>query len=74
MGTYAMTGGATGIGAAIKSRLQTEGHEVIVIDIKNANIEVGTYLWIENISNNFCFCIHCRTRGQNSTGNNAICG
>ena len=46
MGTYAMTGGATGIGAAIKSRLQTEGHEVIVIDIKNANIEVGTYLWI----------------------------
>ena len=46
MGTYAMTGGATGIGAAIKRRLQTEGHEVIVIDIKNANIEVGTYLWI----------------------------
>lgn len=39
MGTYAMTGGATGIGAAIKSRLQTEGHEVIVIDIKNADIE-----------------------------------
>ncbi len=39
MGIYAMTGGATGIGAAIKSRLQTEGNEVIVIDIKNADIE-----------------------------------
>ncbi len=38
MGTYAMTGGATGIGAAITSRLQTEGHAVIVIDIKNADI------------------------------------
>ncbi len=39
MGMYAMTGGATGIGAAIKNRLHTEGHEVTVIDIKNADIE-----------------------------------
>jgi len=39
MGLYAMTGGATGIGAAIKDRLLAEGHEVIVIDIKNADIE-----------------------------------
>lgn len=39
MGQYAMTGGATGIGAAIKNRLQSEGHDVIVIDIKNADIE-----------------------------------
>ena len=38
MGIYAMTGGVTGIGAAIKSRLQSDGHEVIVIDIKNADI------------------------------------
>lgn len=39
MGTYAMTGGATGIGAAIKNRLRKEGNEVIVIDIKGADIE-----------------------------------
>jgi NAD(P)-dependent dehydrogenase (short-subunit alcohol dehydrogenase family) len=38
MKTYAMTGGATGIGAEIKNQLLSDGHEVIVIDIKNANI------------------------------------
>ena len=38
MGTYAMTGGATGIGAAIKARLREAGHEVIVVDIKDADI------------------------------------
>ncbi len=38
MGYYAMTGGATGIGAAIKFRLRDEGHEVIVVDIKDADI------------------------------------
>lgn len=38
MGTYAMTGGATGIGAAIKQRLREEGHRVIVVDIKDADI------------------------------------
>ncbi|MEH6634198.1 MAG: SDR family oxidoreductase [Halioglobus sp.] len=38
MGLYAMTGGATGIGAAIKQRLREEGHKVIVVDIKNADI------------------------------------
>ncbi len=36
--TYAMTGGATGIGAAIKTQLQQLGHRVIVVDIKNADI------------------------------------
>lgn len=39
MKKYAMTGGATGIGAAIKSQLLTDGHEVIVVDIKDAHIE-----------------------------------
>lgn len=39
MGVYAVTGGATGIGAAVKSRLRTEGHDVIVIDIKTADIQ-----------------------------------
>ena len=38
MKTYAMTGGATGIGAAIKQRLRDEGHRVIVVDIKDADI------------------------------------
>lgn len=40
MGTYAMTGGATGIGAAIKQRLQNDGHSVLIIDIKDADIQV----------------------------------
>lgn len=38
MGIYVVTGGATGIGAGIKNRLRDEGHEVIVIDIKDADI------------------------------------
>ena len=38
MGIYAMTGGATGIGAAIKQQLRGEGHTVIVVDIKDADI------------------------------------
>lgn len=38
MGVYAMTGGATGIGAAIKQRLRDEGNQVIVVDIKDADI------------------------------------
>lgn len=39
MGQYAMTGGATGIGAAIKQQLLADGHSVVVIDIKDADIE-----------------------------------
>ncbi|MEK9823847.1 MAG: SDR family NAD(P)-dependent oxidoreductase, partial [Gammaproteobacteria bacterium] len=39
MGLYAITGGTSGIGAAIKSRLQSAGHDVIVIDIHHADIE-----------------------------------
>ncbi|MGI9292925.1 MAG: 3-alpha-hydroxysteroid dehydrogenase, partial [Pseudomonadales bacterium] len=38
MGLYAMTGGATGIGAAIKQRLRDGGNRVIVVDIKDADI------------------------------------
>lgn len=38
MGCYAMTGGATGIGAAIKQQLIADQHEVMVIDIKDADI------------------------------------
>ncbi len=38
MGIYAMTGGATGIGAAIKNQLRSEGHTVVVVDIKDADI------------------------------------
>ena len=35
MGLYAMTGGATGIGEAIKHRLREEGNHVVVVDIKD---------------------------------------
>ncbi|NNC54722.1 MAG: SDR family NAD(P)-dependent oxidoreductase, partial [Pseudomonadales bacterium] len=38
MGTFAMTGGATGIGAAIKQSLRSAGHDVVVADIKDADI------------------------------------
>ena len=38
MGLYAMTGGATGIGNAIKEQLRDQGHKVIVVDIKDADI------------------------------------
>ncbi|NIB40897.1 SDR family oxidoreductase [Pseudomaricurvus alkylphenolicus] len=36
--TFAMTGGATGIGAAVKEKLRAEGHRVIVIDLKDADV------------------------------------
>ena len=38
MGIYAMTGGATGIGHATKEQLRAQGHTVIVVDIKDADI------------------------------------
>ena len=38
MGTYIVTGGASGIGAAVRERLAGEGHQVIVIDLKDADI------------------------------------
>lgn len=38
MGIYAITGGATGIGAAVKARLKNQGDTVIVVDIKDADI------------------------------------
>jgi NAD(P)-dependent dehydrogenase (short-subunit alcohol dehydrogenase family) len=39
MKTYALTGGASGIGAAIKAHLINQGHKVISIDIRDADIE-----------------------------------
>lgn len=38
MGVFAMTGGASGIGAAIRQGLQQQGHDVIVVDIHDADI------------------------------------
>lgn len=38
MAIYAMTGGATGIGAEIKGQLRARGDTVIVVDIKDADI------------------------------------
>ena len=37
MGTYVLTGGATGIGAATKKHLQNIGQRVITVDIKDAD-------------------------------------
>jgi NAD(P)-dependent dehydrogenase (short-subunit alcohol dehydrogenase family) len=38
MGVYAMTGGATGIGAELKRQLIASGHEVISVDIQAGDI------------------------------------
>ncbi|TGD89195.1 SDR family oxidoreductase [Mycolicibacterium sp. CH28] len=38
MGTYAVTGSASGMGAAVVSRLRTAGHRVIGVDIKEADV------------------------------------
>ena len=38
MRTYAMTGGATGIGAELRQQLQAAGHKVISVDIKKGDI------------------------------------
>jgi NAD(P)-dependent dehydrogenase (short-subunit alcohol dehydrogenase family) len=38
MGTYVISGGASGIGAAIKQQLQSEGHTVLTVDIQEADI------------------------------------
>ncbi|HEY9035308.1 MAG TPA: SDR family oxidoreductase [Pseudomonadales bacterium] len=38
MGVVAMTGGATGIGAAIRQQLIADGHRVIVVDIQHADV------------------------------------
>ena len=38
MRTYAMTGGATGIGAEFRRQLQEAGHRVISVDIKEGDI------------------------------------
>lgn len=37
MGTYVITGSASGMGAATKARLEADGHEVIGVDIRDAN-------------------------------------
>ena len=38
MAIYAMTGGATGIGAALKAQLREQGDTVIVVDIKEGDV------------------------------------
>jgi|SRR5690625_454589 len=40
MGLYAVTGAASGIGAAIVERLRRDGHEVITVDLRNADLKV----------------------------------
>lgn len=36
--TYVISGGASGIGAALKEKLQARGDKVLVVDIKNADV------------------------------------
>lgn len=38
MGTYALTGSASGIGAALSAALVAEGHSIITVDLKDADI------------------------------------
>ena len=38
MGEYAVTGGSSGIGAAVVELLKKDGNEVINIDLKNGDI------------------------------------
>ncbi len=38
MGTYALTGGASGIGEALAEQLRDAGHKIINVDIKDADI------------------------------------
>lgn len=40
MGTYAITGAASGLGAATKARLEADGHRVIGVDLHDADVEV----------------------------------
>ena len=44
MGTYCVTGSASGIGQATKKRLEADGHRVIGVDLRNAdvNVDLGT--------------------------------
>lgn len=39
MGTYALTGAASGIGAATKARLEADGHRVIGVDLRGSDID-----------------------------------
>ncbi len=39
MGNYVITGAASGIGAATAARLRNDGHEVIGVDLKGAEVE-----------------------------------
>ncbi|MBS4752480.1 SDR family oxidoreductase [Nocardioides sp. zg-ZUI104] len=38
MGTYAVTGSASGMGAAVVDRLRSDGHTVLTVDIKDAEV------------------------------------
>ncbi|HSA52657.1 MAG TPA: SDR family oxidoreductase [Yinghuangia sp.] len=39
MGTYAITGAASGIGAATKARLEADGHRVIGVDLRDSDVD-----------------------------------
>ncbi|NUU23171.1 MAG: SDR family oxidoreductase [Streptomycetaceae bacterium] len=39
MGTYAITGAASGLGAATKARLEADGHRVIGVDLRGSDVD-----------------------------------
>ena len=39
MGSYVLTGGATGIGAAVREQLLSSGHEVFSVDVREADFQ-----------------------------------
>ena len=50
MAVFAMTGGATGIGAAIRDRIQARGDRMIVADIRDAEVVADLGLSLIHIS------------------------
>ncbi|STZ72869.1 dehydrogenase of uncharacterised specificity, short-chain alcohol dehydrogenase like protein [Mycolicibacterium fortuitum] len=40
MATYVLTGSASGLGAATKKRLESDGHRVIGVDLRGAEVNV----------------------------------
>ena len=63
MGIYALTGGATGIGAAIKTQLRALGHEVIVVDLREgefAHWPLPAWMGLFPVLALVPRCDHCR--------------
>lgn len=79
MGTYAITGATTGIGAAVREKLQAQGDTVISIDIRDADIvadlatdagcEAASKALQEKASSGLDGLVPCAGVGPSSPGN-----